>query len=260
MSFYPQKRHSRAPSTSDPASGFTSSEPSPSQVTHRRETQPSQSPSDLQLSPQENQQSQPVYPWSAHAPPPGQSPSPFLRHAHAYSTSATVAGELFLFGGCAHRPRSPSNDLYVFSTQDFSATLLQTSGDVPSPRYGHRAVLAYTTLLIWGGRTDFSEQGAQNAQNRSDDDSLYLLNLGTSVLYDINLLQLIQVSCVPVSRVWTRIVVNGPGPGGRHYHTMTLVGSKLFVFGGRTAKRSFNDIWALDLSCCTFSPCLSEPF
>ena len=49
-------------------------------------------------------------------------------------------------------------------------------------------------------------------------------------------------------------MVDGPGPGGRFYHTMTLVGSKLFVFGGRTAaRRCLNDIWALDLNCCTLA-------
>ena len=62
---------------------------------------------------------------------------------------------------------------------------------------------------------------------------------------------LIRVSCVPVSREWTRIVVEGPGPGCRRYHTMTVVGSKLFVFGGWGAKRRLNDIWALDLNSCT---------
>jgi Kelch motif len=55
-------------------------------------------------------------------------------------------------------------------------------------------------------------------------------------------------------------VVNGPGPGGRYYHTMTLVGSKLFVFGGWSASRRLNDIWALDLKCCTFAPRFPEPF
>ena len=52
-------------------------------------------------------------------------------------------------------------------------------------------------------------------------------------------------------------MVGGPGPGRRSYHTMTLVGSKLFVFGGvrwQGSNRYFNDIWALDLNCCTFAP------
>jgi hypothetical protein len=119
-------------------------------------------------------------------------------------------------------------------------------------------VLTSTTLLIWGGKTDFSDQ---EAQNQSDDDSFYLLNLGTSHLFHVKTRsQLIRVSCVPVSREWTRIVVDGPRPGGRYLHIMTLVGSKLFVFGGRTAKRRLNDIWALNLNCCTFAPRFPGPF
>jgi hypothetical protein len=179
MSSSRKKKHS--PSTSALAShGLASSQVVTQQPQFPTNLQ-SQSQSHLQ-SPQEKQQSQPVCPWFAHAPSFGQSQSPFLRDSHALSTSATAAGELFLFGGYVHGSRSPSNDLYVISTQDFSTTFFQTSGDIPSPRYGHCAVLTSTTLLIWGGRTDFS---GRNAQNRSDDDSFYLLNFGTSDLFHV---------------------------------------------------------------------------
>ena len=114
-----------------------------------------------------------TYPWSAHTPPFRQSPSPFLRSSHALSTTATDAGELFLFGGYVHNSKSPSNDLYVISTRDFSTTLLQTRGDVPNPRCAHGVVLTSTILLIWGG---------MHRQNQGYDDSLYLLDLGTSDL------------------------------------------------------------------------------
>jgi hypothetical protein len=151
-----------------------------SQVTQQQQS-PTNSQSQSQ-SAQEEQRSQPVCPWSAHAPPFGQSPSPFLRKDHALSTSATPAGELFLFGG--YEPKSRKNDLFVISTQDFSTTLLQTSGDVPNPRYGHRAVLTSTTLLISGGKMD-SSPSDQNAPNQSNDDCVFLLNLGASGLFDI---------------------------------------------------------------------------
>ena len=132
----------------------------------------SQSQSHSQSS-QQTLQSQPLYPWSAHTPPSGRCPSPFPRYFHALSTIATAAGELFLFGGVSHdRMR---NDLYVISTRDFSTTLLQTRGDIPEPRNGHCAVLTSTTFLIWGGRTDFSVL----------DDSFYLLDLGTSNIFDV---------------------------------------------------------------------------
>ena len=259
MPFFSRKKHSdEAPSTlaSTTGSGLPSSQVA----------QQLQLPTNSQLQshlqpPQEKQQSQPVYPWSAHAPPFRQSPSPFLRkgHALALSKSTALAGELFLFGGRVLEPRSRSNDLYVISTRDFSTTLLQTSGDVPSPRDGHCTVLIGTTLLIWGGKTDLSLND-RNAQTKSNIDSLYLLNLGMTDL-SLNLLQLIRVSCVPVSREWTRIVINGPGPGGRYNHTMSLVGSKLFVvFGGKFDNRYFNDVWALDLNSCMFSPRFPKPF
>jgi hypothetical protein len=172
-SFSRKKKHS-APSTSAPVGGLASS-----QVSTQQLQLPTYSQSHLQ-SPQERQQSQPVSPWSAHAPPSGQSPSPFPRNAHSLSslsTSATASGELFLFGGYVYKSRTPNNDLYVISTQDFSTTLLKTSGDVPSPRYGHCAVLTSTTLLIWGGTR------GGTAQNQNGDDSFYLLNLGMSDLF-----------------------------------------------------------------------------
>jgi hypothetical protein len=91
------------------------------------------------------------------------------------TATATAASELFLFGGYVHG--SASNDLYVFSTRDFSTTLLQTSGKVPGPRVAPGAALTSTSFLIWGGMTNF---GDQKLSNQRQDDSLYLLNLGTS--------------------------------------------------------------------------------
>jgi hypothetical protein len=164
--FFRKKKHSKALSTlaAAPASGLASS-----QV-----TQQPQFPTNLQSHLQ-----QPVCPWSSHAPSFGQSLSPLLRSSHTLSTSAT-AGELILFGGHLLRSESLSNDLYVMSTQDFSTTLLKISGDVPSPRYGHAAVLTNTILLIWGGLTR-----QQNTPDQTNDDSFYLLNFGMSDLFDV---------------------------------------------------------------------------
>jgi hypothetical protein len=78
-----------------------------------------------------------------------------------------------------HSSRLRSNDLYVISARDFSTKRLQTKGDVPSPRYGHRAVLTSRALLIWGGMT------FQFAQYQSDDDSFYRFDLGASDLFDV---------------------------------------------------------------------------
>jgi hypothetical protein len=117
------------------------------------------------------QQPGPVCTWSAHVPQTGASPSPFPRQNHTLTATATAAGEFFLFGGWVYG--GASSDLYVFSTRDFSTTLLQTSGEVPAPRFGHGAALIGTTLLICGG---------YSGRNTLNHDSVYLLNLGTSDL------------------------------------------------------------------------------
>lgn len=55
--------------------------------------------------------------------------------------------------------------------------MLQTGGEIPSPRVGHASSLISNVLIVWGGdtKTDASSRG-----NEPHDDGLYLLNLGVS--------------------------------------------------------------------------------
>jgi hypothetical protein len=172
MSFSRKKKVT--PSNSHPTNGHASQ--STQQQPPRHQPFPYNSESTSQ-SRQQNQQPQPVCTWSAHASPFGPSPSPFPRSSHALTATATADGELFLFGGYAQG--SARNDLHVFSTWDFSTTLLQTIGEVPSPRTSHCVALASNNLLIWGGITNFKDR---NVPNQLQDNSLYVLDLGTSDL------------------------------------------------------------------------------
>lgn len=133
---------------------------------------------------------QPAYPWSTRrlqlpppailpkpgsVPPSSPSPSPFPRYGHSLPAVATQGGELLLFGGLVKD--SVRNDLYSFNTKELSATLLQTAGEVPSPRVGHASALVSSVLIVWGGDT---KSDGRSVASDTQDDGLYLLNLGTS--------------------------------------------------------------------------------
>lgn len=132
----------------------------------------------------------PAYPWSARpltllppivlnkpavVPPTSPSLSPFPRYGHALPATASAAGDLYIFGGLVREVAR--NDLYLFSTRDNSATLLQTWGEIPSPRVGHASALVSNVLMVWGGDTK-----ADATSDAKQDDGLYLLNLGMFLL------------------------------------------------------------------------------
>ena len=87
---------------------------------------------------------------------------------------ASPTEDFFIFGGLVDD--QIRNDLYLFSATDLSATLLQTTGEVPSPRVGHASALIGNVLIVWGGDTSTSARAKEDGKQ---DDSLYLLNVGT---------------------------------------------------------------------------------
>ncbi|KAK0246372.1 hypothetical protein EDD85DRAFT_54859 [Armillaria nabsnona] len=219
-----------------------------SQIQHQRSQQgsgalhaPSQSQSQQQQQQQpapQQQSPRPSFPWSARrlalappivfnkpgiAPPTSLSPSPFPRYGHALPTTSTSNGDLYLFGGLVRE--TPKNDLYLFNTRDYVASLVQTEGDIPSPRVGHASAIISNVLIVWGGDT---KTDARARYSDRQDDGLYLFNL--------------------VSRKWTLLTMQGQAPVGRYGHAVTMAGTRFIVFGGQVDGEFLNDIWSFDLS------------
>ena len=53
---------------------------------------------------------------------------------------------------------------------------------------------------------------------------------------------------LPASRQWSRASPPGPKPAGRYGHTLNILGSKIYIFGGQVEGLFFNDLIAFDLN------------
>ncbi|KAJ8105304.1 hypothetical protein OPT61_g10260 [Boeremia exigua] len=98
---------------------------------------------------------------------------------------------------------------------------ISTTGDGPGPRVGHASLLVGNAFIVFGGDTKL-------ADNDDLDDTLYLLNTST--------------------KHWSRALPQGPRPTGRYGHTLNILGSKIYIFGGQVEGFFFNDLVAFDLN------------
>jgi hypothetical protein len=98
--------------------------------------------------------------------------------------------------------------------------LLDTEG-CPSPRVGHASLTLGNAFIVFGGDTKIEETDEL-------DDNLYLLNTTTLK--------------------WTVANPVGPKPSGRYGHSISTIGSKVYIFGGQLDDYFFDDLVCYDLT------------
>ncbi|KAK9430019.1 hypothetical protein V1505DRAFT_372433 [Lipomyces doorenjongii] len=144
---------------------------------------------------------------------------PFPRYGHSSSNAASKTGEIYVFGGL--KGSTPKNDLWVIELDTYTVRQLQVA-DLVSGRYGHASELVGNAFIVFGGDTRYP------GTKEKIDDNLYFLNTST--------------------HQWSKPIVTGPRPPARYGHTMNIIGSKLYVFGGRFDDNFFNDLYSFDLN------------
>uniref|UniRef100_A0A1L8DWH2 Putative host cell transcription factor hcfc1 n=1 Tax=Nyssomyia neivai TaxID=330878 RepID=A0A1L8DWH2_9DIPT len=145
------------------------------------------------------------------SPPDKGIPGPCPRLGHSFTL---VGDRVFLFGGLANESDDPKNnipkylnDLYVLNirTEPMTWEVPQTVGERPPPRESHTCV-SYTDkarrnfLVIYGGMSG--------------------CRLGDLWFLDTD------------SMTWSRPTMAGTPPLPRSLHTSTLIGHRMFIFGG----------------------------
>ncbi|KAB8356412.1 hypothetical protein FH972_023995 [Carpinus fangiana] len=164
-----------------------------------------------------------LYPWSQRRldfSSMGQ--NPFPRYGAAANSVASKDGDVYLMGGLINGSMV-KGDLWVVEAGKgpLNCYPVPTTAEGPGPRVGHASLLVGNAYIVFGGDTKVDELDVL-------DDTLYLLNTST--------------------KHWSRALPAGPRPSGRYGHTLNILGSRIYVFGGQVEGYFFNDLVSFDLN------------
>ncbi|KAI5812842.1 hypothetical protein BZA77DRAFT_133551 [Pyronema omphalodes] len=209
------RNHQAHSSESGGSSGFSGPSPHQSQGRLLQQSSPAQ-----QLSSNAS-----LYPWSQRRLTLSSShPSPFPRYGHAANAVSSKEGDIYIMGGLI-RSQNVRGDLWMIeggnSNERLESYPVMTTSEGPGPRVGHASLLVGNAFIVFGGDTKLDERDVL-------DETLYLLNTST--------------------RQWSRASPHGHRPSGRYGHTLNILGSKLYIFGGQVDTVFFNDLVAFDLN------------
>ncbi|KAI0138121.1 hypothetical protein F4776DRAFT_79670 [Hypoxylon sp. NC0597] len=226
-----EEKHSRSTPTGS-VNSFEESTPSPDAEKYaaRRGQDPSQpmqqsqqQVSDLPFrnTPPQNVNSS-LYPWSQRRLTFTSSvPSPFPRYGAAVNSVSSKEGDIYVMGGLINSSTVKGDLWMIEAGGNMSCYPLVATSEGPGPRVGHASLLVGNAFIVYGGDTKIDETDIL-------DETLYLLNTST--------------------RQWSKALPAGPRPSGRYGHSLNIVGSKIYIFGGQVEGYFMNDLAAFDLN------------
>ncbi|KAK4155324.1 hypothetical protein C8A00DRAFT_13619 [Chaetomidium leptoderma] len=163
-----------------------------------------------------------LYPWSQRRLTYTSShPSPFPRYGAAVNSVSSKEGDIYVMGGLINSSTVKGDLWLIEAGANMSCYPLATTAEGPGPRVGHSSLLVGNAFIVFGGDTKIEETDVL-------DETLYLLNTST--------------------RQWSRALPTGIRPSGRYGHSLNILGSKIYVFGGQVEGYFMNDLAAFDLN------------
>ncbi|CAG9320211.1 KEL2_1 [Blepharisma stoltei] len=139
------------------------------------------------------------------------SPSPRMYHS-----MQAMSNNLYLFGGLGV-DEELYNDLWTFNCVDETWKAIDTTGNIPSKRYGYASAANADLMLVWGG------YGVNGYLNDG-----YLLDI--------------------TSNAWHTLTYSGDVPSPRVGACGAQMGSKIVIYGGLTESGLSDELWVYDLS------------
>ncbi|XP_021547805.1 kelch domain-containing protein 3 isoform X1 [Neomonachus schauinslandi] len=131
----------------------------------------------------------------------GQAPVvPYMRYGHS---TVLIDDTVFLWGG-RNDTEGACNVLYAFDVNAHKWSTPRVSGTVPGARDGHSACVLGKTMYIFGGYEQLADCFSNDIHK-----------LDTSTM------------------TWTLICTKGNPARWRDFHSATMLGSHMYVFGGR---------------------------
>ncbi|KAJ4298732.1 Negative regulator of mitotic exit [Collariella sp. IMI 366227] len=151
-----------------------------------------------------------LYPWSQRRFTYTSShPSPFPRYGAAVNSVSSKEGDIYVMGGLINSSTVKGDLWLIEAGANMACYPLATTAEGPGPRVGHSSLLSEKERCLLADR-----------------------------FADI----------LVATRQWSRALPAGPRPTGRYGHSLNILGSKIYVFGGQVEGYFMNDLAAFDLN------------